>query len=117
VDKWRNELAELAHSVGLYTQDDIEKKKKEKERAELLKQIEKQSKEQQQQQQSKPSTARSTAKPQSSYSTKTARLNEPLLAGRRTSRGSLASRALLTGPSYIVDENDREVWVSRRQFI
>lgn len=109
VEKWRDELNNLALSVGLVTQNDLDNQLKKKERAKLLKSLEQES------QNSKPQTAQSTSKkPQSSYSSKTSRLNEPLLTGRRgTSRGSLASRALSTAnkPGFIVDEQDRETWM------
>jgi hypothetical protein len=109
IEKWRDELNNLALSVGLVTQNDLDNHLKKKERAKLLKSLEHET------QNSKPQTAQSTSKkPQSSYSSKTFRLNEPLLTGRRgTSRGSLVSRSLSAAnkPDFIVDEQDRESWM------
>ncbi len=103
-------MSSLAASVGLLTENDVEKSKRQKEREKFIKSLE-----QQPVTVSKSSSAQSTKKPSSSYSRKTSRLNEALPTGRRTSRGSLTSRGLSTAGNqfkYVVDENDREVWVS-----
>jgi hypothetical protein len=92
IEKWRDELNNLALSVGLVTQNDLDNHLKKKERAKLLKSLEHET------QNSKPQTAQSTSKkPQSSYS----------------SRGSLVSRSLSAAnkPDFIVDEQDRESWM------
>ena len=93
----------------MLTQTDLEKEKRNKEREKYIKSLE-----QIPVTASKPSSS-SKQKPPSSYSRKTSRLNEELRTGRRTSRGSLASRQFLSAANkqfkYIVDENEREVWV------
>ena len=106
-DKWRSELNSLASSVGLLTQNDIEDLRKKKERDEMIKSLNK-----------KPNNPTSQRNKLSSQSLKTPgtsksqRLNEPLLTGRRTSRFSRAgSKGVTTGNKYIVNQADREAWV------
>ena len=49
---------------------------------------------------------------QTPATSKSQRLNEPLLTGRRTSRFSRAgSKGVQTGNKYIVNSADREAWV------
>jgi hypothetical protein len=112
-DKWRNELNTLASSVGLLTQNDLEEYKKKKEREQKIRLMKEQS--------TKPTSSSSIKLQPLSRSgnvTASGRLNEPVLATRRTSRYSrggtgAASRGLLASSNkkYIVDQADREAWM------
>ncbi len=107
-DKWRNELNSLASSVGLLTQTDIEDLKKKKERDEMIRNFQKPKNPTSQR--SNLATSKSLQTPATS---KSQRLNEPLLTGRRTSRFSRAgSKGIQTGNKYIVNSADREAWVN-----
>jgi hypothetical protein len=106
-DKWRSELNSLASSVGLLTQTDIEDLKRKKERDEMIKSLNKKPK--------NPMSQRSNLASQSlktPATSKSQRLNEPLLTGRRTSRFSRGgSKGISTGNKYIVNQADREAWM------
>ena len=115
-DKWRNELNTLASSVGLLTQNDLEEYRKKKEREQKIKLMK-------EQQSAKPTSSSSIKLQPLSRSgnvTASGRLNEPVLATRRTSRysrggtgASAASRGILASSNkkYIVDQADREAWM------
>jgi hypothetical protein len=100
-------LNSLASSVGLLTQTDIEDMKKKKERDEMIKNLHKPK---------NPASQRSNLASkslQTPATSKSQRLNEPLLTGRRTSRFSRAgSKGIQTGNKYIVNSADREAWVN-----
>jgi len=112
--RWRSELNTLASSLGLLTQTDLENLKKRKEKEEMIKRL---------QEGNKTPASRSQHMKNAQQANKTqtpasgsGRLNEPLLTGRRTSRQSRQSRtgskAMSSGKKYIVDQSEREAWVT-----
>jgi hypothetical protein len=113
-DKWRAELNALASSVGLVTPQDIEEYKRKKEREEMIRNLQEKDRRNAKPATGASSTARSrlgTSNLQMASRCSTGRLNEPLLAGRRT-RGSRGSRGgTMTGQKYVVNQNERDTWV------
>ncbi len=93
-DRWKDELSSLAAAVGLLTEVDVEKQKKKQEREKYIKSLEQVPVATLIAPTSPSKQPGSPKKPSSSYSKKTSRLNEELNTGRRTSRGSLASRSV-----------------------
>ncbi len=117
----------MAASIGLVTPHDIEEYKRKKQREKFLKSLKENSVQVSQSQNNsnttsianKPSTGASQSLALSRQGAtgasrgSTGRLNEPLLTGRRTTHvGSRGSRLTgFSGKKYVVDQNEREVWV------
>ena len=121
-EKWRKELNSLATSVGLITEDDIDNYKKRKEREEMIKSIQQLPKSPMHRISRTPmlqSSLQKANKPATSNGMGTAStraLNEPLNTGRKSRQSRSHSRLTgLTSSSnkkYVVNQADREVWVS-----
>jgi hypothetical protein len=102
--------------VGLVTPQDIENYKRRKEREEMLRNMEERDKVRKGTAASVQSRQGTQNGPKVATRGATGRLNEPLLAGRRT-RGSRGTRGgTMTGQKYVVNQQERDAWVNKIQF-